>query len=183
MRHRKKGNHLSRTSSHKTALMRNLAAQVIEHKEIKTTHAKAKELRGYVERLITYGKKGTVHHRRLAFKFLQDKQAVNSLFEEVAPSFENRNGGYTRIIKLGNRKGDNAPISLFQLVGFEKISDKAAAKAEKDKKKAAKKEKAAKETETKAQESAAEEPAKQAEPEAPAEEKAAEKEDQEKKED
>ncbi len=163
--------------------MRNLAAQVIEHKEIKTTHAKAKELRGYVERLITYGKKGTVHHRRLAFKFLQDKQAVNSLFEEVAPSFENRNGGYTRIIKLGNRKGDNAPISLFQLVGFEKISDKAAAKAEKDKKKAAKKEKAAKEAETKAQESAAEEPAKQAEPEAPAEEKAAEKEDQEKKED
>ena len=183
MRHRKKGNHLSRTSSHKTALMRNLAAQVIEHKEIKTTHAKAKELRGYVERLITYGKKGTVHHRRLAFKFLQDKQAVNSLFEEVAPSFENRNGGYTRIIKLGNRKGDNAPISLFQLVGFEKISDKAAAKAEKDKKKAAKKEKAAKETETKAQESAAEEPATQAEPEAPAEEKEAEKEDEEKKED
>ncbi|HGY54425.1 MAG TPA: 50S ribosomal protein L17 [Caldithrix abyssi] len=183
MRHRKKGNHLSRTSSHKTALMRNLAAQVIEHKEIKTTHAKAKELRGYVERLITYGKKGTVHHRRLAFKFLQDKQAVNSLFEEVAPSFENRNGGYTRIIKLGNRKGDNAPISLFQLVGFEKISDKAAAKAEKDKKKVAKKEKAAKETETKAQESAAEEPATQAEPEAPAEEKEAEKEDEEKKED
>jgi len=132
--------------------MRNLAAQVIEHKEIKTTHAKAKELRGYVDRLITYGLKGTVHHRRLAFKFLQNKQAVNDLFEEIAPSFENRSGGYTRIIKLGNRKGDNAPISLFQLVGFEKISDKAAAKAEKDKKKAAKKEKAAKEAEAKAEE-------------------------------
>ena len=154
MRHRKKGNHLSRTSSHKKALMRNLAAQVIEHKEIKTTHAKAKELRGYVERLITYGKKGTVHHRRLAFKFLQNKQAVNDLFTEIAPSFEDRNGGYTRIIKLGNRKGDNAPLSLFQLVGFEKISEKTAAKADKEKKKAEKKEKAkaAKEAEAKSEE-------------------------------
>ena len=142
MRHRKKGNHLSRTSSHKKALMRNLAAQVIEHKEITTTHAKAKELRGYVERLITYGKKGTVHHRRLAFRFLQNKQAVHDLFTEIAPSYEDRNGGYTRIIKLGNRKGDNAPLSLFQLVGFEKISEKAAAKADKEKKKAEKKEKA-----------------------------------------
>ncbi len=159
MRHRKKGNHLSRTSSHKKALMRNLAAQVIEHKEIKTTHAKAKELRGYVERLITYGKKGTVHHRRLAFRFLQNKQAVTDLFEEIAPSYENRAGGYTRIIKLGNRKGDNAPLSLFQLVGFEKIGEKSAAKAEKEKKKAEKKEKAkaAKESETKVEEAKAEE--------------------------
>jgi len=134
MRHRKKGNHLSRTSSHKKALMSNLAAQVIEHKEIKTTVAKAKELRGNVERLITYGKKGTVHHRRLAFKFLQNKEAVTNLFEEVAPSFEDRPGGYTRIIKLGNRKGDAAPISLFQLVGFEKVTEKPKAKKAKKEK-------------------------------------------------
>jgi len=139
--------------------MRNLAAQVIEHKEIKTTHAKAKELRGYVERLITYGKKGTVHHRRLAFKFLQNKRAVDDLFKEIAPSYESRNGGYTRIVKLGNRKGDNAPLSLFQLVGFEKIGEKTAAKAEKEKKKVAKKEKAklAKEAETKVDEPKVEE--------------------------
>jgi large subunit ribosomal protein L17 len=124
MRHRKKGNHLGRTASHKKALMRNLAIQVFEHKEIRTTLAKAKELRSYVERLITYGKKGTLHHRRLAFSFLQNKQAVTTLFDEIAPTYETRNGGYTRIIKLGNRKGDNAKISIFQLVGFEKVQSK-----------------------------------------------------------
>lgn len=129
MRHRKKGNHLSRTSSHKKALMRNMAAQVIEHKEIKTTLAKAKELRGYVDRLITYGKKGSVHHRRLAFQFLQNKDAVTSLFDEVAPTFETRNGGYSRIIKLGFRKGDGAELSIFQLVGFEKSAEKPKSKS------------------------------------------------------
>ncbi|NOX90484.1 MAG: 50S ribosomal protein L17 [Calditrichaeota bacterium] len=131
MRHRKKGNHLGRTASHKKALMKNLAAQVIEHKEIRTTLAKAKELRHYVERLITYGKKGSLHHRRLAFRLLQDKRAVTTLFDEIAPIYEDRNGGYTRIIKLGNRKGDNAPISIFQLVGFEKVQTKADKKKKK----------------------------------------------------
>jgi len=124
MRHKKKGNHLGRTTSHKKALMKNMAAQLIEHKEIKTTVAKAKELRGYVERLITYGKKGTLHHRRLAFQFLQNKNAVNNLFDEVAPSFETRPGGYTRVLKLGNRRGDGAPMSVVQLVGFEKGTSK-----------------------------------------------------------
>ncbi len=138
MRHRKKGNHLGRTASHKKALMRNLAAQVFEHKEIRTTVAKAKELRGYVERLITYGKKGTLHHRRLAFQFLQNKQAVNTLFNEIAPTYEDRAGGYTRIIRLGTRKGDNAEISIFQLVGFEKVQ----ANKEEKKKKAKKGEEA-----------------------------------------
>ena len=123
MRHKKKGNHLGRTASHKKALMRNMAAQVIEHKQIKTTEAKAKELRGYIDRLITYGKKGSVHHRRLAFKFLQNKQAVTSLFEEVAPACQDRNGGYTRIVKLGNRKGDGAIVTVFQLVDFQKAGD------------------------------------------------------------
>jgi len=133
MRHLKKGNHLGRTASHKKALMRNMAAQVIEHKEIKTTLAKAKELRKYVERLITYGKRASLHHRRLAFKFLQNKEAVTMLFDEIAPAYEDRNGGYTRIIKLGNRKGDNAEISIFQLVGFEAIAEEKKAKEKNEK--------------------------------------------------
>lgn len=149
MRHKKKGNHLSRTSSHKKALMRNMAAQVIEHKQIKTTVPKAKELRGFVERLITYAKKGSVHHRRLAYNFLQNRNAVSILFDELAPLYEGRNGGYTRIIKLGNRKGDAAPISIFQLVGTEKsVTPKS---GDQDKKKKAKKEKKA-EKETTAEE-------------------------------
>ncbi len=133
MRHLKKGNHLGRTASHKKALMRNMAAQVIEHKEINTTLAKAKELRKYVERMITYGKRGSVHHRRLAFRFLQNKEAVKTLFEEIAPAFEERNGGYTRIIKLGNRKGDNAEMSIIQLVGFETLSEEKKTKEKKEK--------------------------------------------------
>jgi large subunit ribosomal protein L17 len=133
MRHLKKGNHLGRTASHKKALMRNMAAQVIEYKEIKTTLAKAKELRKYVERMITYGKRGSVHHRRLAFKFLQNKEAVTALFEEIAPAYEDRNGGYTRIIKLGNRKGDNAEMSIIQLVGFEALAEEKKAKEKKEK--------------------------------------------------
>jgi large subunit ribosomal protein L17 len=123
MRHLKKGNHLGRTASHKKAMMRNMAAQVIEYKRIKTTLAKAKELRTYVERLITYGKKGSLHHRRLAFKFLQNKAAVTALFEEIAPEFETRSGGYTRIIRLGNRKGDNAEIAMIELVGFDTLTE------------------------------------------------------------
>lgn len=168
MRHRKKGNHLGRTASHKKALMRNLAAQVFEHKEIRTTVAKAKELRSYVERLITYGKKGTVHHRRLAFQFLQNKQAVNTLFNEIAPIYEDRAGGYTRIIRLGNRKGDNAELSIFQLVGFEKVQTK----KEEKKKQAKKAEKEEAKEEAKAVEAKEEkeekpsEKAKAAEPEA-----------------
>jgi len=142
MRHKKKGNHLGRTSSHKKALMRNLAAQLIEHKEIKTTEAKAKELRGYVERLITYGKKGAVHHRRLAFKFLQNKDVVTELFDSIAQSYEDRNGGYTRIIKLGRRKGDGASVTVMQLVGYEPGSEasKTEKKAKKETKKATPKE-------------------------------------------
>ena len=143
MRHKKKGNHLGRTSSHKKAMMSNMAAQVFEHKEIKTTQAKAKELRGYIDRLITYGKKGSVHHRRLAFKFLQNKAIVTSLFEEIAPVYETRNGGYTRIIKLGRRQGDGASMTIIQLVDFEQSVK--AEKVEKQAKKS-KKEKASKKT-------------------------------------
>ena len=156
MRHKKKGNHLSRTTAHKKALMRNMAAQVLEHKEIKTTTAKAKELRGYVERLVTYGKKGSLHHRRLAFKFLQNKEAVKDLFNDVAPTFDTREGGYTRIIKLGNRRGDGAPMSILQLVGFEKTASKSKPKPAKKEKKKDKDE--TKEVEAKAAETKVEEP-------------------------
>lgn len=116
MRHNKKGTHLGRTTSHKKALIRNMVASLIEHKSIKTTHAKAREARRFAEKLITYAKKGSLHHRRLAFKFLQNKKAVTDLFDEIAPKFEQRQGGYTRIIKLGFRQGDAAPISMLEFV-------------------------------------------------------------------
>ncbi len=132
MRHRKKGRKLNRTASHRKALLRNLANQIIEHKEIKTPTAKAKEARSTVERLITYGKKGDLHHRRLAFNFLRSKESVKTLFDEIAPAFAEREGGYTRVLKLGRRQGDSAPISMLQLVGFEKLSD--TTKPEKQKK-------------------------------------------------
>ena len=125
MRHRKKGRKLNRTASHRKALLRNLANQIIEHKEIKTTTAKAKEARSTVERMITYAKKGDLHHRRLAFNFLRSKESVNILFDEIAPAFAEREGGYTRVLKLGRRQGDSAPISILQLVGFEKLEDTA----------------------------------------------------------
>ena len=141
MRHRKKGRKLNRTSSHRKALLRNLANQVIEHKEIKTTTAKAKEARSTVERLITYAKKGDLHHRRLAFGFLRNKDSIKILFDEIAPAFAEREGGYTRVLKLGRRQGDSASLSMLQLVGFEKLTDS----SKPEKKKKAKKKEAAKE--------------------------------------
>ncbi len=154
MRHRKKGSHLSRTRSHRLATMRNMAAQVIEHKEIRTTTNRAKALRGYVERLITYGKKGSLHHRRLAFKWLQNKNAVTRLFDEIAPNYKNRPGGYTRIIKLGKRAGDGADLSLFQLVDFEQ----APLKKKEEEKKAKKGKKKEEEPQAEAAETQASEP-------------------------
>lgn len=132
MQHRKKGRKLNRTASHKKALLRNLANQLFEHKEIRTTTAKAKEARGTVERLITYAKKGDSHHRRLAFSFLRNKETIKILFDEIAPVYDERQGGYTRVLKLGRRQGDGAPVSLLQLVGFEKLAD--TSKPEKKKK-------------------------------------------------
>lgn len=132
MRHRIKGRKLNRTASHKKALIRNLANQLFEHKEIKTTTAKAKEARVTVERLITYAKKGDTHHRRLAFSFLRQKESIKTLFDEIAPTFAERQGGYTRVIKLGRRQGDGAPMAILQLVGFETLAD--TSKPEKKKK-------------------------------------------------
>lgn len=116
MRHRKKGRQLSRTASHKRATMRNLATNLFRHGRIETTTAKAKELRPYAERLITLARRGDVHSRRLAATKIQDRQVLGTLFDDIAPRFTERPGGYTRILKLGNRKGDAAEMSLIELV-------------------------------------------------------------------
>jgi len=126
MRHQKQGRKLNRTASHRKALMMNMASSLVLHKRIKTTDAKAKELRGYIERLVTYAKKESVHGRRLIQQKLpgsRGKKIANVLIHEIAPEFKDRNGGYTRIIKLGNRKNDNAPVSLIEFVGFENLID------------------------------------------------------------
>jgi large subunit ribosomal protein L17 len=118
MRHGKKVNHLGRTDSHRKAMMANMASSLIIHKRITTTLAKAKALRGYVEPLLTKSKNDTTHSRRTVFSYLQDKDSVNVLFREVAEKIANRPGGYTRIIKLENRLGDNAEMALIELVDY-----------------------------------------------------------------
>jgi large subunit ribosomal protein L17 len=118
MRHGKKVNHLGRTDSHRKAMMANMASSLIIHKRITTTLAKAKALRVYVEPLLTKSKNDTTHSRRTVFSYLQDKETVNILFREVAEKIANRPGGYTRIIKLENRLGDNAEMALIELVDY-----------------------------------------------------------------
>jgi large subunit ribosomal protein L17 len=118
MRHRKSFNHLGRKSAHRKAMLANMAASLILHKRIKTTTAKAKELRTYVEPLITKSKEDSTNSRRVVFGYLQDKDAVNELFREVATKVADRPGGYTRILKLGNRLGDNADMCIMELVDF-----------------------------------------------------------------
>src|SRR6476659_2365652 len=124
MRHGDKIKNLSRTASHRKALLSNLACQLIQHKRIVTTLAKAKALRVYVEPLITKGKDNTTHQRRVVFSYLQDKLAVIELFSVVAEKIAGRPGGYTRIIKLGTRVGDNAETALIELVDFNEIYGK-----------------------------------------------------------
>lgn len=116
MRHLKAGRKLGRTSSHRKALFRNMVTSLFEHERIQTTDAKAKELRRVAEKLITLGKKGDLGSRRRALSYIHDKGVVHKLFTEISPRFEARPGGYTRIMKLGNRQGDNAPISVLELV-------------------------------------------------------------------
>ena len=125
MRHGKKVKKLNRTSSHRKALMSNLASSLIVHKQIRTTDAKAKELRRYAERLVTYAKKDNLHGRRLILKNIKgsnSKKIANILMHEIAPVYKDRNGGYTRIIKLANRKNDNSLVSLIEFVDFKKAS-------------------------------------------------------------
>lgn len=121
MRHGKKINHLGRKSAHRKSMLSNMACSLIEHKRITTTLAKAKALRVYVEPLLTKSKSDTTHSRRTVFSYLKNKEVVSELFREVAPKVQNRQGGYTRIIKLPNRLGDNATMAMIELVDFNEL--------------------------------------------------------------
>jgi len=121
MRHGKKVNHLSRTDSHRRAMLANMASSLILHKRITTTLAKAKALRVYVEPIITKSKDDTTHSRRTVFSYLQNKEVVSILFRDVAAKVASRPGGYTRILKMGNRLGDNASMALIELVDYNEI--------------------------------------------------------------
>jgi len=121
MRHGKKHNHLGRTTSHRKAMLSNMATSLILHKRITTTLAKAKALRVYVEPILTKSKSDTTHSRRTAFSYLQDKDAVSILFRDIAEKIANRPGGYTRIIKMENRLGDNAEMALIELVDYNTV--------------------------------------------------------------
>ena len=135
MRHGDKIKNLGRTNSHRKALLSNLACELIAHKRIVTTLAKAKALRIYVEPLITKGKENTTHQRRVVFSYLQDKEAINELFSTVAEKVGGRPGGYTRIVKLGARQGDNAETALIELVDFNEIYGKGKGEAKEPAKK------------------------------------------------
>lgn len=121
MRHGNKNNNLSRTASHRRALLSNLACQLFMHKKIVTTLAKARALRPYAEPLLTKSKENTTHQRRIVFSYLQDKEATKELFDVISPKIASRPGGYTRIIKLGKRVGDNAETAMIELVDYNEI--------------------------------------------------------------
>jgi len=147
MRHLKSGRKLGRTSSHRKALFRNMVTSLLEHEQIQTTDAKAKELRRVADKMITLGKRGGLHSRRLAAAYIRKRSVVSKLFGEVAERFKDRPGGYTRIIKLGVRRGDAAPISLIELTdrGAAAMSE-AEKKAERRRKSAEKRAEAAQAT-------------------------------------
>ncbi|HEX2549045.1 MAG TPA: 50S ribosomal protein L17 [Gammaproteobacteria bacterium] len=125
MRHRHSGRYFGRNSSHRKAMFKNMMVSLLRHEQITTTVAKAKELRMYLEPMITLAKEDTVHRRRIAFSRLRDREIVLKLFNEIAPHFKTRPGGYLRVLKCGNRKGDSAPIAIVELVGREKNSEAA----------------------------------------------------------
>ena len=130
MRHRNAGRKLSRSGSHRSAMFANMTKALFTYGRIKTTDAKAKELRRFAERLVTLGKKNTLHARRQAHATLRSEDMVQRLFGEIATTFKDRHGGYTRIMKVGYRHGDNAPMSFIELVGFEPNAAEEAATAE-----------------------------------------------------
>ena len=173
MRHGKKFNHLGRTASHRAALLSNMASSLILHKRIQTTVAKAKELRKYVEPMITKSKTDSTNNRRVVFSYLQNKDAIKELFSIVSEKVANRPGGYTRIIKLGNRLGDNAEMCFIELVDFNETM--LAASAEKSgKTRRSRRGGAAKATEAAAPVAAAEQPSAEVIEEAPVAEVVAE---------
>lgn len=120
MRHRNSGRNFSRTSSHRKAMFKNMMVSLLKHELIKTTVPKAKELRTFMEPMITLGKSDSLHNRRIAFSRLRDRDAVTKLFSDIGPHFKTRPGGYLRVLKCGYRRGDNAPMAIVELVGREK---------------------------------------------------------------
>jgi len=154
MRHGDKIKNLSRTKEHRDALLKNLACQLIEHKRIVTTLAKAKALRVYVEPLITKSKTNTTHQRRVVFSYLQDKEAIKELFSTVADKVAGRPGGYTRVIKLGKRVGDNAETAMIELVDFNEIYGKGTEAAKEGAKKTRRSRSSAKKADTASAETA-----------------------------
>lgn len=164
MRHNKNFNHLGRTDSHRKAMLSNMACSLFKHKRIYTTVAKAKALRSFVEPLITRSKNDTTHSRRVVFSYLNDKYAVTELFKEISQKIADRPGGYTRIIKTGNRLGDNAAMCFIELVDYDENMAKTVAKKATKTRRSRKKSTAA----------AAEAPVEAPAAEASAEEKAAE---------
>lgn len=126
MRHNVKGRKLKRTASHKTALINSLTTSLLKHKRIRTTEAKAKEARTFIEKLITKAKKNDLHVKRQVMSVIHDKEVVKELFSEIIPKIGERPGGYTRVVKLGNRSGDAAPMAILELVDYNDIANKKA---------------------------------------------------------
>ncbi|AFH48652.1 Ribosomal protein L17 [Ignavibacterium album JCM 16511] len=153
MRHRVKGRKLKRTASHRTATLRSLVTSVLKHKRIKTTLAKAKEARTFVEKLITKAKRNDLHSKRLIMSEIKDKEVVKELFAEIVPKIGDRPGGYTRVIKLGARVGDAAQMAILELVDYNEVANKKAEerkekREQKAQEKEAEKERAAEEAAT-----------------------------------
>ena len=123
MRHGKKISHLSRTNTHRKAMLSNMASSLIEHKRINTTVAKAKALKKFIEPIVTRSKVDSTHNRRIVFRYIKNKHAVSELFNSISEKIANRPGGYTRIVKLGNRLGDNADMAMIELVDFNETFD------------------------------------------------------------
>ena len=146
MRHGKKFNHLGRQTAHRKAMLANMGCSLIEHKRINTTVAKAKALRMFIEPIITKSKSDTTHNRRTVFSYLRSKEAVTELFKEISVKIADRPGGYVRIIKLGNRQGDNAPMAMVELVDYNEIYNPNGAKKKKSTRRGRKSSAAATET-------------------------------------
>lgn len=132
MRHKLSGRKFGRETGHRNLMLKNLVASLVKHERINTTQAKAKEIRSLAERVITYGKKGTVHHRRLAFKVLKNRDLVKKVFDEIAPRFETTEGGYTRVLKNGYRRGDCAPMAIIEFSQGSEEKQEAKPKKKKD---------------------------------------------------
>lgn len=147
MRHSVKGRKLGRTASHRAALLNSLATSLLKHKRIKTTEAKAKEARTFVEKLISKARKNDLHVRRQVMAVINDKEVVKELFAEILPKIGERPGGYTRVVKLGNRNGDAAPMAILELVDYNDVANKKA-EEQKEKRELKAKEKAEKKAES-----------------------------------